>query len=225
MGGKMNIKNGKNMFSKLDSDFIKLWKQGKTVDDCDIKELQVLGCDWKTNDIYAYQLKSEASKKYNLFNHWLLFIVCEVYIPFDNYTVPIVGVKITDDCNIPKNSFEINKLKYIKIDGKNYDSIFTFPKGRIKDDKKYRKVIEKIVFKGELSIYYFGLYNLYNRDIPYFLHYIGNFKDVDTLKLDYILEIGYVSELEYIAEDIGSMSGYIWDLREKNIIENMFNNF
>lgn len=39
------------------------------------------------------------------------------------------------------------------------------------------------------------------------------------------LEIGYVSELEYIAEDIGSMSGYIWDLREKNIIENMFNNF
>ncbi len=217
----MNKKEERVNVSQLSREFIKLWGQGKVSEDSNMKDVKTSKCDWKTNDVYAYQLNSEVSKKYNLFNHWLIFIVCDVYIPFDNYKVPIVGVKITDDYNIPKDSCEINRLKYIKIDSKDYDSIFMIPEGRIKNDDKYRNVIENMVLKmGELPIYYFGIYNLYNHDIPDFLHYIGNFKDIDTLKLDYLSEIGYVSEAEYIAEDIGSMFGYLWKFREENIFKN-----
>lgn len=172
-----------------------------------VRKYKFFDCGWQLNDVYAYPLTSEYAKKYNVYNHWMIFIVCGDYVWENHYRSLIVRAKITKDEKLPTTKEEIDKLDYIQVGFENYNSLYGDSFSKL-SDWEYKKSIKGLVEKyGEIPIYEIELSNSSKRVMPKSLQYLGNMPDIK------------LPEYEYIEPYRLSVWGPLWKNLEEYVLE------
>lgn len=182
-----------------------------------LKPNKIYICDWKLNDVYAYQFESDIAKEKGLFGKWIVMQKVDEGIWHPGHVIPIVRVKLTENDILPKTKEEFDVLEYVQISAKPYESIF------IKTEY-HMQIAEKVKTKySEYKFVYLPIYRLQlittsKRVIPKKLVYIGNFENTLKPELEFIphKEFEYI---QYFKEQIDYIN---WKDLEKEVINSYF---
>ncbi len=144
-------------------------------------------CQWKIGDVFAYPLQNEESKLKELDGKYFLFHKVDESSWYPDHIIPIVRVKICD--GIPKTKEDIDKLEYIQTSFTKYEDRFLPINGAIPISEQIREK-DKIDYKrdefGQLPEYRIAIIATSSKMIPQNLIYIGNFKDLNPPKNEFV---------------------------------------
>jgi hypothetical protein len=174
-----------------------------------VKDAKKYKCKWKIGDVYAYPLLSDYAKDKGLHGKYFLFYKVAECSWDNNYIIPVVWVKITNDSNLPKSVEEFNTLQYVQTSVEDEDRPFYHQ--HIEKQRSSNKAFEQKRDEfGELPIYRLALINTSKRIIPKKMIYLGNFQNVIPPELDNLP----ICDIE--------MPSFVWKFFEKNLIDCYF---
>lgn len=170
-------------------------------------------CEWKINDVYAYQLNSDYAKEKGLYGRYLLFHKVGETTCHPGHIIPIVRIKITNNDRLPLDENEINQLEYVQTWFTKYEDRFLPLSGT-------RSIEEQIAEKSKINYecdeygflpqYKMVLFNTSKRIIPKSLIYIGNFKHIDPPKIEFTPHVEI------------NIPGFLWKYFDECIIDRYY---
>jgi hypothetical protein len=145
-------------------------------------------CEWKSGDVFAFQLESNLSIEKGLSGQYLLVQKVDEGLWHPEHIIPIVYVKITKDGRIPTSISEFDQCEYIQTSFSFFEERFWPIDGsRSEEDiAEKSKLVYEVDEFGYLPQFRIALVNSSMRIIPKKLLYVGNFIDTITPTKEFI---------------------------------------
>lgn len=149
---------------------------------------RIYKCQWKSGDVFAYELKSDFAKERGLYGRYFLIQKVDEDVWYPGHIVPIVYVKITNDTKLPTNMEEYSQLEYVQTGFTRYEDRFLpIDMSRPQEDIAEKSLINYSVDEyGFLPQYRIVLLNTSKKVIPPQLLYVGNFTQVDRPQIEFV---------------------------------------
>lgn len=152
------------------------------------KKKRLYTCQWKLEDVFAYQLESDMAKEMGLAGRYFLIQKVDECMWYPGHIVPIVSVKLTSGPTLPATLEEYDLLEFVQTGFTKYEDRFLpIDMRRPREDiTEKAKLHYKVDAYGYLPEYRITLLNTSKRVIPKKLIYLGNYENAQRPQLEFI---------------------------------------